>query len=538
MKQSARGRELRLYAAAKFLSCRTYAVILAICFVLFTGPAPGIQGMAVTSQVLAMDTVSPPQPGETVSASPEAQSVSKQIPANPYDETVPDARGSVEAEPSGVTTPSSPSHDIYDLRTCIKMADRAHPDLGPAKARLLEAGAMIREARAGLFPVVKFNGGYRYLVDTPGFDDYEPGGANQGFDFQWSGHNIWRGDLKIEWPVFTWNRVQDSQKGAEFELDARKKEYLRTREQAINDAIMAYWTIASASEAKKYLDITMHELSLFREVAKKDQEKGMSNAQEKDVMQISIDLDKMSAWKGTIDKWAGQAKQALAIAIGRPGRRLQIRDDSVAYRPIKIKFSACLNTANSYRADLKAMDSRIKEAELQASVERKANWPVLSIVGSGYLQNDNFEPSHDTNAMVGITLSGTLFDGFKSSAREERATARMQELKAAKYRLRQQIRQEVKEAYLKVKEAYLSLCAYRDARERTMQKLRLVRQGYPVKVTDVDDVRETQVERRWRDAEYIFAKLSMIKALAELNYACGASVYDFKGNYTGTGNQK
>ena len=531
MKQSARGRRLRPYAA-EFLSCMQYAVIMAICSVLFTGLVPDLLGMAMNSQVFAMETASPSQSGDTISATPVTTSVTEQTPASPYDEDFP-----VEADPSGVMTPSSPSRDIYDLRTCMKMADRGHPDIAPARARLLEAGAMIREARAGLFPVVRFNGGYRYFVDTPGLDDYEPHGANQHFDFQWSGNNIWRGDLELEWPVFTWNRVQDSEKGAQYELEARKKEYLRTREQAINDAIMAYWTIASASEARKYLDITMHELSLFLEVARKDQEKGMSNASEKDVMQISIDLDKMSAWKGTIDKWSGQARQALAIAIGRPSKGLKIMDDTVVYRPVRIKFDTCLNTANKYRADLKAIDSRIMEAELQVSVERKANWPVLSVVGGGYLQNDNFAPSHDSNAMVGVTLSGTLFDGFRSSARAARADARLREFRASRYRLQQQIRQEVKDAYLKVKEAYLSLCAFRDARERTMKKLQLVRQGYPLKVTDVEDVLETQVERRWRDAEYIFAKLSMIKALAELNYACGAAVYDFNSEIPGAGDK-
>jgi outer membrane protein TolC len=452
--------------------------------------------------------------------------------------SVPDNSGNEEIKPADPAAVRSESPAIYDLRTCMKLANRAHPDLGPARARLLEAGAMIREARAGLFPVVKFNGGYKYLVDTPGFDDYKPKGSSQSFDFRWSGHNIWRGDINFEWPVFTWNRVQDSQKGARFELDARKKEYLRTREQAISDAIMAYWTIASAREAKRYLDITMHELALFRDVARQDQQKGMSNAQEKDVMQISIDLDKMSAWKGTIDKWAGQATQALAIAVGHPGEKIRIVDNTVVYRPVRIKFEKCLRIANKYRADLKAMDSRIREAELQASVERKANWPVLSIVGGGYLQDDNFKPSHNSNAMIGVTLSGTLFDGFKSSARAARATARMQELQASKYRLKQQIRQEVRDAYLKVKEAYLSLKAFRDARDRTMQKLQLVRQGYPIKATDVEDVLETQMERRWRDADYIFAKLSMIKALAELNYVCGAAVYDFSADHSGAGDIK
>ena len=424
-------------------------------------------------------------------------------------------------------TPKISRPSVYDIAACIKLADKSHPDIGPAYARLLEAGAMIREAKAGLFPVVKFNGGYKYLVDTPGFDDYEPGGSDQSFDFKWSGHNIWRGELQVEWPIFTWNRVQDTQKTAEFELTARKKEFIRIREQAISDAIMAYWTLASAKEAGRYLDITMHELSLFYQVAKRDQEQGMPNAPEKDVMQIKIDLDKMKAWRGTIEKWAEQSRQALAIATGMPGKKIKIVDDRVIYRPVKIKFSSCLNTAYRYRADLKALNNRIEEAKLRISVEKKANWPTLALIGGGYVQDDNFEPSHNSNAMVGVQLSGTIFDGFKSSARTDQAAAKLRELVGQQYKLKQQIRQQVRDAYLRVKEAYLSLKAYRDARDRTLRKLQLVRQGYPLQVSDVEDVLETQVERRWRDAEYIFAKLSMVKALAELNYACGAAVYDF-----------
>jgi len=117
-----------------------------------------------------------------------------------------------------------------------------------------------------------------------------------------------------------------------------------------------------------------------------------------------------------------------------------------------------------------------------------------------------------------------------STAKAGQAGARLRELESLRYRLQQDIRQEVTNAYLRVKEAYNFLRTYKDARDRTLGKLELVRQGYLVQTADVEDVLETQVERRWRDVDYIFAKLSLIKAMTELNYACGASIYDFVKN--------
>lgn len=187
------------------------------------------------------------------------------------------------------------------------------------------------------------------------------------------------------------------------------------RQRAIYDAVIAYWTLASALEARRYLDITMHELSLFQDVALEDQKKGMPNAPEKDVMQISIEIDKMAAWRGTLEKWAKTARQALAIAIGRPDANIRIADESVRYRPVKIRYETCLQTAYKYRSDLRAVEDRIQEARLQLSVARKANWPTLSMVASGYLEQDYFGPSKNANGMVGISLNGILFDGFKST---------------------------------------------------------------------------------------------------------------------------
>ncbi len=129
--------------------------------------------------------------------------------------------------------------------------------------------------------------------------------------------------------------------------------------------------------------------------------------------------------------------------------------------------------------------------------------------------------------MVGIEIHGVLFDGSRNNSKTDRVRAGLSILQQQQIELRSIIRQEVRDAYLAVKESYNAVIQYNFARQQTMAKLTVVRDGYPLLLSTVKDVQETQVERRFRDKDYIFSKLKLIKALASLNLVSGSTVYDF-----------
>jgi len=55
-----------------------------------------------------------------------------------------------------------------------------------------------------------------------------------------------------------------------------------------------------------------------------------------------------------------------------------------------------------------------------------------------------------------------------------------------------------------------------------------VRQGYPYGMTTVKDVNDSQVQKRWSDAHWLFKKLDYVKAIARLNQVVGQEVYPFR----------
>ena len=313
---------------------------------------------------------------------------------------------------------------------------------------------------------------------------------------------------------------------------------LRVREKAIHEAIAAYWTLASTIEAKHYLAMTIHELKLFQETARTDLENGLPNAPEKDVIQVEVEINKMQAWHGTLDRWYGTAAQGLAIAIGRPALRPRIADKIIRYKKLSVSYKDCLNAAWQHRAELKASAERIKSARLQIEINRRLNWPTLSLFGQSVATEDNYAPSQDTTGVIGLNLSGTLFNGFRQDAATAKALARYKEAQSEHRLLEDEIRQQVYNSYLKVKEAYRQLVRYRQARRATLEKLELVRSGYAMNVSDVEDVLEAQVERRFRDRDYIFTKLNLLTALNDLNLACGARIYDFSRHVAEKGSRK
>ncbi len=419
--------------------------------------------------------------------------------------------------PAAETAASSEGYEVFSVTDCINMADSANPAIGLTIARLQEAGALVKEARSHLFPEINYNLSARRYADDPGLEGH----------LDYEGKEQMSAALSFSWPVYSWNRLSNNVAAEEHEQIARKWELLRVREKAIHEAIAAYWTLASSTESRYYLDITIHELELFQESARADLANEAPNALEKDVLQIEVEINKMQAWLGTLDRWYGTAAQGLAIAIGRPALRPRIADNIVRYKKSAISYNACLAAAWQHRAELKASAERIKSAGLQIDINRRLNWPTLSLFAKGMMMEDGYSPSQESTGVVGLSLKGTIFDGFRQDAKTARAQARYRETQSEHRLLQDEIRQQVYSAYLKVKEAYRKLVRFRQARHAVLQKLELVRSGYAEDVSDVEDVLETQVERRFRDRDYIFTKLNLLLALNDLNLACGARIYDF-----------
>ena len=438
------------------------------------------------------------------------------------------------AENNTAATASSVPGQRLTIMDCINLADHSHPAIGLSMARLREAEALVKEARSHLFPQVSYDVSARRYTDNPGLEGY----------VDYEGKEQVSAGLSFSWSLYSWNRLTNNVKAEEHEKIARKWEILRVREKAIHEAIAAYWTLASTLEAKYYLGMTIHELKLFQETAGNDLQNGSPNVLEKDVIQIEIEINKMEAWLGTLDRWFGTADQGLAIAIGQPARHPRIADKIVRYKKLAISYNDCLAAAWEHRAELKASAARIKSAELQVDISRSLNWPTLSLFGRGELTEDDYGPSQDSTGMIGINLNGTVFDGFHQDAAAARALARYEELLSEHRLLEDEIRQQVYSAYLRVKEAYRQLVRFRRARRAALEKLELVRSGYALKISDVEDVLEAQVERRFRDRDYIFTKLNLLNALNDLNLAAGTRIYDFsrhvsenRGQQTAVGNQ-
>lgn len=423
------------------------------------------------------------------------------------------------------TAGTAPQAGALDLLTCMRMADQAHPDIGPARARLAEADALIAEAQAHMLPVLSYSAGVQYWSDDYTLEGLELSPGQKG-DVVLEGQSQARAGVSVNWPVFTWNKTQNGQEAASHELKARELEVIRVREEAIKTAICAYWTLASALEAKQYLDATINELRFFLETATADMKKGAKNAPEKDVIQIRIDIHKMEAWRETLNRWEGTARQALSISTGIPEEQINIVDTMVAYNGVKIDFDSCLAAAYTNRADLRAMDERIKRARLDVAIQEKVNFPNLELVAKGTALADDYDPSQEFRAMAGIQFRGTL-DGGINNAKVEQAKARLDILQKERFALQEDIRLNVRDAFLRVQEAYNAVTQFSFARNQTMHKLDVVRSGYPMMLSDVNDVLETQVERRMRDKEFIFSKLELIRSLALLNLVSGTSIYSF-----------
>lgn len=404
----------------------------------------------------------------------------------------------------------------YTLRQCLDLADRNHPNVLQAAAKLDYYRAQLDEARsapftnfaltAGAGPAPTFRGGPVYTQDR------EVG-------LKSSLGMAWRAGIDGTVPLWTFGKITNTWRAAEAQIDLGAEELKKAKNGVRTDVRRAYFGLQLARDA----------LALLGEAAEKlDGALSLLRKRVKDGEGDDIDLLRLETARAELDGRLAEAQRGERVALS--ALRFYTGIDQgfdIPESPLKppkhslTEVAKYLEIARGKRPEINMARAGLRAREAQVDLAKSRLMPDIGLglfwsYGRAPEITDQFNPfvRDDANYLrygFGVGLRWQL-DFLPGAARVRQAEAQLSETKQLYRYALGGVSVEVEKAYNEAVEAQKKVEAYKRASKFARQWMIKVSQGI-----DVGLMEERELVDPAR--QYALQRYSYLSSLMDLNMA-------------------
>lgn len=423
----------------------------------------------------------------------------------------------------GIAPRVEAEEQVYTVQESIEEALKNNWNVKAKEERIHEAEAVKAQARADFFP--KFSTSYSYtrLDEAKSSEPMSFGAITiPGSPISVKDNYQWKGT--VAQPVFTGfallSRYELGKLGideAELELELEKLDLaLRVKQ--------AYFGVLEADRGVEVAEKAVQSLQSHVKVARSFYDVGMIPIN--DLLKAEVELANAEHDLVKAQNAARIARASFNIALARTIDAPVILEDIQDYRPETGAFPAFVNEALENRPEIAALEVRLKQTEQNRRLARSDYMPDIFLQYDYIKEGDEFDlhgsPVHEGNRwqVMGV-LSWTFFEWGKTrNAVREVDSVRLQLLQTQSA-LEDQIRLEIKQAYLDLEEAEENIPKTTKAVEQAEENLRVSRERYKAQVATSTEVLDAQTLLTRALTNYYSALYSHHLARARLERALG-----------------
>jgi len=387
---------------------------------------------------------------------------------------------------------------------------RANQDLAQSKfmPRLDFSTGVVRTDAPGSFFGTKLNQQRITAADfAPAFLN------NPGFI------NNYQTRLNINMPLYQGGAMWAGKKQADHQVEASELQHDYMQQQVLFQTIHAYTRARQSKAAIQAM-----------QAAVKAAEKRYQETQALEKRGVLISSDVMDARVHLLRSALKfkQANNVYAQSLDQLRRVLALESDSnlnVDGEPELVTTQTTLMAAQQQslqvRADLKALEASYRASKAAIDVSQSAFLPRVDLV-AGQEWNASTPALKNRNSMIGATVSMNLFSGGSDRAKMRASRAKEMALEFKVNDLKQQIHNEVMQAWRMLDESKISDASEREALKQSEESLRIKSLRYQQGLAKTSDLLDAQLQVDTTRLSSIRAKYDVTIAKAALQLAVGA----------------
>ena len=359
--------------------------------------------------------------------------------------------------------------DKYTLSQCLQQAYEKSHLLRAAQLEVLSAEEQTAAAKAQNYPMLSVGGVYTRIGKISSFTFPSSGGPRT---LSFGTPNRVNADAKVQYPLFTWWRIQNTIRLAE---QGQNMSALQEKLQRLNlthQVLRAYYAVLINNAVVDLLRTNIERTKKSLQITRQRYEEGELARHEllRTQVQLTNEENELKTALGN----RTNSRLFLGKVLSRPEAEIDASGE-LRFVPLQMEEQRLIELALDQRVELRML--QVEKAMNTSKLELAAtgNKPSLALFSSYNITNgfDPMDPEKFVdNWNVGLQFSWPLFDGFATMHKQEEARIRQKITQEKEAELRQNIVLQVKQALVTIRQMENSIAS----RKKNIELAREVQQ--------------------------------------------------------------
>ena len=298
------------------------------------------------------------------------------------------------------------------LNALEEQVNVSNQNIAAAAANFLVARAMVKEARAQLFPTVTVNPGVTWERPSATLRSNNSGTGGTGTTSTSTGTFAdYILPFDASYQVDLWGKIRNQVNANIYAAQASAADLQNVRLTAQAEVAVDYYQIRAQDSQIQLLDETVKAFQVSLDLTKALFQTGIDSDQS--VAQAETQLETTQAQATNLGILRAQYEHAIALLVGKPASSFSIPADPLNAGPPDIPVGVPSQLLER-RPDVAAGERSMAQANAQIGVARAAYFPSLTLSASAGLESSSISklftwPSRFFSA--GPQMSETIYDG-------------------------------------------------------------------------------------------------------------------------------
>lgn len=372
--------------------------------------------------------------------------------------------------------------ELFTIESTIETALKVNLDLKVSEEETQAAQFVEKAQKTTFYPT--FNTSYSYRRN-----DSEKASSIYGLA---QPEDLYAFSAGFTQPIFTGFSLLNQYKIASIGLDIAKIKESLTRQDIVLEAKKAYFLLLRAQKFLKVGEDTVTQLEAHRSVAENFYKVGMTPLN--DLLKAEVELANARQNLVVAQNNLESAKANFNTLLRRSINADVELEDILDFTPFKQDIDYCLDTAEKNRFEFRLTEMEVEVAEKEISIQKKGFYPSVNLQGT----YNQYGTDWDVDGGEGITdpykwnitavASWDFWEWGRTSYGVKEKLKRLSQARHQKEKIRDIIRLEVKQAFLKTIESEKRIGAVEKAIEQAKESLRISEERYKEQMATLTDV--------------------------------------------------